>query len=313
MKYLSVKLMALLFVFSALQVSGKTPYEFSVYAGGGYACFLYRLPNAEVPVPRSNDLYYPAISGVSSSGSAGELGVGFTGFITPQIGLHVGLGLGLHNVGTNVDSLKIYKDDVLDDITGYHGDWYTTLFDYRETHRTFSLSIPFMIQFQTMQNQSGWNRRNDAKQGFYAMAGVKLNILLNNTYESKMASIYNLEHVLDLDNWADTQEFIGLGKHKGKSSKGDFGYVQALLAIEAGMKWRVSDNMYLYTGAYLDYGLNDPGKNSKTPLDDYDYRFPKDMQLELLGFADRTNLLVIGIKLRLAFIKYFDQMSCPQF
>jgi len=283
---------------------------------------LYRLSNAEVPIPAPastrpipEPYHYSlqqAVSGVSSSGSAGELGVGFTGFVTSQIGLHVGLGISLHNIGVNVDSLKTFTENNTDLINNETRNLFSALYGYRETYRTFSLSVPLMIQFQTMQNQGGWNRRNDVKQGFYAMAGVKLNILLSNTYESQVSSFYASAHYVDKNNWTDTQNFAGFGTFKGKNSKGDFGYIQALLAVEAGMKWRISDNMYLYTGAYLDYGLNDPTKNSRKPTSDFIH--PDNLpELTLLEFADRTNLFVIGVKLRLAFIKYFDQLSCPQF
>jgi hypothetical protein len=168
-----------------------------------------------------------------------------------------------------------------------------------------------MFQFQSRQNQS-WSRKADLAQGFYAMLGVKLNILLSNTYESKVTTFYNVAHNLDQDNWADTQEFAGLGRFKGKSSNGDFGFVQALFSFEAGMKWRIADNMYLYTGAFLDYGLNDPSKNNREPIDEY--ISPKSLEdLALLNFSSDTHLMTIGIKLRLAFIKYFNQLSCPQF
>jgi hypothetical protein len=310
---LPIKLIAILFAINTLNLSAKTPYEFSVYAGGGYSFFVHRLPAETVPTPTHNVLQR-TVNGVSSSGSSGDLGVAFTGFITPQIGLHIGLGLGLYNVGVKVDSLKTYTTDLIDE-NDLIFNLYTKLSDYRETHRTFSLSIPLMIQFQTLESQtSTWRskgRRTETKQGFYAMTGVKLNILLSNTYESKVATLHNTAYYPIYDNWAGTQEFASLGKFKGKNAKGDFGFIQAIFAFEAGMKWRISENMYLYTGAYLEYGLNDPAKDNRVPTGDY--IFPDYQELALLEFADQTNLMTAGIKLRLAFIKYNDQMSCPQF
>jgi hypothetical protein len=78
-----------------------------------------------------------------------------------------------------------------------------------------------------------------------------------------------------------------------------------------GMKWRIADNMYLYTGAYIDYGLNDPAKNNRIPTSDY--IFPDYQELELLKFAEQTNLMTIGIKLRLAFTQNYNQLNCSQF
>ena len=315
---LSIKLIVILFIISSLQVSAKTPYEFSVYGGGGYSFFLHRPYTDKVPVPNpgttpdNNKLRHPTVSGVSSSGASGDLGIGFTGFMMPQLGLHIGIGLGFYNIGVKVDSLKAYTKD-LPTYKEEPGPWdlYTTLYDYRETHKTFCLSIPLMLQFQSVQSQS-WSRKADLAQGFYAMMGFKFNVLLSNNYESKIASLYNMAHNLDRDNWAGTQEFAGLGHFKGKSGSGNFGYMHALFAFEAGMKWRVSDNMYLYTGAYLDYGLNDPSKNSRTSITDY--TSPESLEdIALIDFSSNTHLMTIGVKLRLAFIRYSSQLSCPQF
>jgi hypothetical protein len=316
---LSIKLIAILFAMSALHVSAKTPYEFSVYAGGGYSFFVHRLSMETVPThqgyPRHPEdyVYQRAVNGVSSTGSAGDLGIGFTGFITPQVGLHVGLGLSLYNIGVKVDSLKTFTSRIYEDEEkNYTNNLFSTLSDYRETHRTFNLSVPFMIQFQTMESQtSSWkSRRAETKQGFYAMTGIKLNVLLSNTYESKVATLFNAEHNPELNNWANTQEFANLGKFRGKNAKGDFGFIQAIFALEAGMKWRIADNMYLYTGAYLEYGLNDPARDNRISTSSY---ISPDDELGLLEFSEQTNLMAIGIKLRLAFIRYNDQLSCPQF
>ena len=323
---LSVKLMALLFAMSALQVSAKNPHEFSVFGSGGYSFFSYRRSDATVQVPiLSNDYHMykedsygnqRAVGKITSAGSAGDIGVGFTGFLTPQFGLHVGLGVALHNVGVKVDYLKTFSTETYEDEDKkYTKNRFSTLYDYRETYRTFSLTIPLMLQFQTMeQTQSTWRhkRSSDAKAGFYGMAGVKLNVLISNTYESKVASLYNTVHIVELHNWADTQEVDDLGWYKGKPQKGDFGFVQAFLAVEAGMKWRISSNMFLYTGGFLDYALNDPSKNDRKPTSDYTTS-ESIKNPSLLEISDQQNLMVVGVKLRLAFIKYSDQLSCPQF
>jgi len=315
---LSVKLLALLFTISALQVSAKTPYEFSVYAGGGYACFLYRPLSGATPsfdgnyIPPSVGLY--EVNGNSSSGAAGELGVGFTGFITPYVGLDVGLGLSLHNVEARASSLKIFTTDPKFVTNDYEYDLFSRLSGYKETHRTFSLSIPFMFQFQTVGSHSGWNRRSEYTHGFYAKAGFKINILLSNTYELKADTLSYSGYFPELDNWAATQEFAGLGtfKFKGEPAKGKFGFVQAMLALEAGGKWRVADNMFIYTGVYFDYGLNDPSKNDRTPTevfvkDNYTSLdtspHPQNVQLSLLEFSNKMHVMTVGVKLRLAFIK----------
>jgi hypothetical protein len=308
LKNLSVKLIAILFIMSSLQVSAKTPYEFSVYGGGGYSFFLFRPYSDKVPVPNTTTRpvsvnLQSAVSGTSSSGASGDLGVGFTGFVAPQFGLHVGLGLGFYNIGVKVETLNVFKEGLIDE-NGLYYDLHTTLSNYNEKHRTFVLSIPFMLHFQSAPNQTSWSRRSsNLAQGFYAKAGMKLNILLSNTYESSVAKGFNTAYYIEKENWAATQEFAGLGTFKGKSANGSFGYVQALFSFEAGMKWNIGDDRYVYTGAYLDYGLNDPSKDNRTSMNDHDYIDPKSLDLSLMGFAEKTHLMTIGIKLRMAFVQ----------
>ena len=310
---LSITLIAILLTFGALSASAKTPYELSVYGGGGYSFFLFRPYTEKVPAYPKTNIEHSMVNGTSSSGASGDLGIGFTGFVSPQIGIHIGLGLGISNIGVKVDSMKNYATEQFDVVNGNRPyDLYTSLYDYRETHRMFSLSIPFMLQFQSQQSQS-WSRKSDLAQGFYAMTGFKFNVLFNSTFESKIATLDNTAHYLDLDNIAGTQTFAGLGHFKGKNGQGDFGYIHTLFTFEAGMKWRIADNMFLYTGAYFDYGLNDPSKSSRTPIAENNYIDLVNANLSMLEFSSKTNLMTFGVKLRLAFIKNFSQLSCPQF
>ena len=321
---LSTKIIAILLTLSALSASAKAPYEISVYGGGGYSFLKFRPYTDKVPVPVQNDLQQPpviyqrpSVNGASSSGASGDLGIGFTGFVSPQVGLHVGLGLGISNIGVKVNTIHNFAADMEDeknlDENGnpYIFDLYTTISDYRETHRTFCLSIPLLIQFQSRQNQS-WSRKADLAQGFYVMTGIKLNVLFNSTYESKSSTLDNTAYYYKLNNWANSQNFAGLGHFKGKSAEGDFGYIHTLFTFEAGMKWRIADNMFLYTGAYFDYGLNDPSKSIRTSIADNNY-IDENTDYSLLEFSSQTNMMTFGIKVRVAFIKYSSQLSCPQF
>jgi len=308
---LATKLIVIVFVMSSLQATARNPYEFSVYAGGGYSFFIFRPYTETVPIPRSH-IEQPSVNHTSSSGASGDLGVGFTGFVAPQVGLHIGLGFGITNIGVKVDSIKAFSPDLID-ANGLDFDLYTALFNYRETHRTFCLSIPLMFQFQSQQDNYSWNRRSTVSQSFYAMAGVKLNVLLSKSYESSIKTLRNEAYYPEYNNWAATQTFAGLGNFKGRNANGNIGYIHVLFSFEAGMKWRISDNMFLYTGPFLDFGLNDPTKNSRTLISDYDYINPTDLDLSLMAFSSQTNMMTIGVKVRLAFIKYSNQLSCPQF
>ena len=65
---------------------------------------------------------------------------------------------------------------------------------------------------------------------------------------------------------------------------------------------RVGNGVFLYTGAYLDYFLNDPAKNQRKPF--ANYIEPEYLtNLALLAFADNINIMSAGVKLRLAFFR----------
>ena len=326
---LSVKLMALLFAMSALQVSAKNPYELSIYGGGGYSFCSYRLSSNTTFYPGFDGEqllqgeYFPpsaglyAVKGVSSNGGGGDLGVGFTGFMTPYIALHVGIGLGISNLNVKVDSLKTATFDLDDKNNPYKYDLYSILSDYREKRRTFSLSIPLMLQFQTIENPSGWGRRTNLSHGFYLKAGFKLNILLSNAYEMSIKDITNSGYYPNMENWVGSQKFAGFGNFKfNNTKKENIGFFQAILALEAGMKWSISNDMFVYTGAYFDYGLNDPAKNNRQPTSDFTLEKFKELEsnnkntsqvdlqdFTLLDFAEKSHLMTIGLKVSLAFIR----------
>jgi hypothetical protein len=305
---LSIKLIAILFAMSALHVSAKNPYEFSIHAGGGYSFCSYRLPSNTTFTIGSVEEYLPpqvglySVNGVSSSGSGEDLGIGFTGFINPYVGLHVGLGIGLLNVNVTVDSLKTLTSGLNDKEIGKKYDLYSELSGYKEKQRTFSLSIPFMLQFQSIENPSSWRRRTDLKNGFYVRAGFKLNILLGNAYETEVSTLRNTGYFPEEANWAGTQEFAGFGTFKGISTKGNFGFIHAILVLEAGMKWHIADDMFIYTGAYFDYGLNDPAKSNRSSTNDYTSKESL-LDFSLLEFAEKTHLMTVGIKVQLAFVR----------
>jgi len=304
MKNKKTNLLLILFVISTLQVSAqKNAKEFSIYGGGGASLFLFT-----PPVPTASSIGYHA-----------DLGFGFTHFFSQTVGFHIGAGFGLNNINAKVGQLIIFTPklsgipDYLS-FEGYEGDLHTTLYNYTENHQTMFVSIPVMFQFQTKQKQQLFNWRQGKRAYFYAMTGVKMLILLDQKYEAAVKSLNNLVYFPELDNWAGTQTFAGLGTFnnngKGYNANGTLGVgILAVFAFETGVKWRIGEKLYLYTGIYLDCGLNDPTKNSRQPLNNY-YSEKLLSDLALLAFTDRINLMGAGIKLRLAFYQPPKREPC---
>jgi len=306
------KLITILLVISSLQMSAKTLHEFSIFGGGGW----------------SSHRFYPSMKEVSSTGFSADIGGGFTGFFNQNVGFHLGGSLVWYNVKSTFDSLQSITLSAGKEYlpyppyeTTYWYDLHTTFYNYKETHKMFCLTIPLMLHFQSGQYQS-WNRRADIGKIFYAMTGFKVNVIVKNTHEMTMTKVKNLGYFPDTENWVGTQRFAGFGTANCKNSgSGSLDFdVMAMLALEAGMKWRIDDAVYLYTGIYFDYGLNDPAKDARKSMEDYD-TYTKmrstfgDIDIKdvpPLSVSDRVNLMTVGVKLRIAFIRNSSPYDCPR-
>lgn len=287
-----VLIILLLFVSNVLYVSAQKPEnEFSIYCAGGFAAFSYT----------------PMIKNASSMGYGGDIGGGFTGYISSSWGIHFDVGLGFFNVKNRVSSFAFITPDQ-EDCEKYHYDLHTTLNEYKETHKAFFVSVPLMLQFQTKMNQS-LNWKNDKKVGYYAMAGFKAQFQFNYNYISEFASSNNAAYYPEFDswitsslpNWPTSLPILGLGTFDGNSASGKLKFgILVMFALETGAKLRIGKNAFLYTGVYFDCGLYDPNRKIRY----INYTTPENLtELTLLKFADRINLMVVGIKLRLAFWK----------
>ena len=278
-------LFIMLFALNSLHVLAqrKAPPEFSIYAEDGISTYCYQ----------------PRIKGASSLGNSFDFGFGFTGFFSQQVGIHISAGFGLLNVKSKLDLNYLTLN--LEDDNHEPFELHTKLIGYNELHKTMFVSIPVMLQFQTKQKQY-WSWTRTQKAGFYAQAGIKINLLFNNQYETSIDTLFNAGYYTRLNNWAATQYFAGLGKFDkipNGSGNLDFG-VMVLFSCEAGVKWRIDNNIFVYTGAFFDCALHDPFKDSRR--DDIDYSLPLEIkEIPLLKCADKVNLMVVGIKVRFAF------------
>jgi len=280
-------------------MSARISREVSIYGGGGWSFYACQ----------------PSFKEASYKGISGDFGAAFTGFFNEQIGLHIGAGIGLYNFKTKISAFPtIITPNLFDNVNGYHYDLHTTLYNYEEQQKTLCLSMPMMLQFQTKRTHQ-WNKDLYSKRSFYAMGGIKWNIVFKSTYESSIEKLTNAAYYPDLDNWAATQTFAGLGPFKINNSNGKDIEISLLpaLAFETGMKWHIKKNYFLYTGVYVDYVLNDPTKDIRTQVSDYDYTAPKNLDMALLSFTDKIYPMTIGLKLRLAratFTQKTSQIGC---
>ena len=264
-------------------------HEFSAYTGLGLSSLRYQLSQGD-----------------RSGGFGGDFGVGYTWYRTnvrvtgtgkvfnERWGIFTGLGLGFYNAKAKLDDenklvqgLKDSEEDIFD-LT-------TTLSKYKETQRSLYLNIPAMAQFQL--------------ERYYILGGFKFGIPLSGKYISKDATLTNVAYYPEFENELTAPKTQGLGTfdHKNSDGKLKFG-VSLMLAFEGGVHWRINRNFSLYSGLYFDIGLNNTAKNKQQSFVVFDYeavdnpsRFTTNSAMSV--FADKVNIMAVGVKARLAYVK----------
>jgi len=291
----SKKITMILFAISTLCISAsaqmrtKVSNEFSIFGGCAYSFTYYQQA-------------LRSVHGISSKGFNADLGASFTAFAGNHVGFHIGFGFGMYQVNALVDSFTFVSPDY-DVAPNQFGadqpyDLYTTLSNYKEKHTIYFLTIPLMLQFQTMPKSA---HKSGIKKCFFAMAGVNLNFLIKKQCEMEIQELKNMAYFTQLDNWATTQIFAGLGRFKGNTSNIRYNNFMPVFSFETGVKWCLSNKINLYTGAFFDCGLNDPTKKYRTPVNNYT-SVENLANITLIDFYDSSFLMSVGIKLRLSFI-----------
>jgi hypothetical protein len=250
----------------------------------------------EVSIHCGGGLLSMSPTSVFFNGHALDWGVGYTFFINPNWGFHFGVEPGLYRT-KNARDINVLTPN-LTDRNGHRFDLYTTS-DYSETCEVQLVNIPIMLQAQTAPKQLWkWKSAQPKQESLYAKLGVKAHIPVSGWYSSRNTSLTNMAYYTEMDNWAGTQNFAGLGVFDGKSVNGNIKLRAAvMLALEAGVKWSLSEGAFLYTGAYFDYGFNRvdrPPFRSNVAAE----QLPN---FALLTFPNRANIMTAGLKLRLAF------------
>ncbi|MDR0436894.1 MAG: OmpA family protein [Bacteroidales bacterium] len=263
-------------------------HEFSVYIGGGYSPLMYRISNDHDATRRG--------------GFGGDLvGLGYTYLFPKRIdrnlrwGIHTGVGLGLYRTKATIDKGTV-QTGTLDD---GHNDAFSafilhsTVTHYTEKQTALFLQIPLMAQV-------------DIKERFYAKAGFKAGIPLTGRYSAE-GTKYNVAEYLGHGDWNDHTTHQGYGTFY-KKPKGDIDLkFAAMLALETGMRFWLSDNLKLYAGVYFDYGLNNVYKKEDGQTfaqQDFiggDQHFHTNSILTQFTKNEKVKPMSVGVTVRLAF------------
>lgn len=274
-------------LFAVLTASAQSKHEtagggsqFSITAGGGLSTLRYK-----------------AVEGAGRTGFGGNAGIGYSYFFTDHWGLGTGVGVSVFNGKYDMASFsEFYPCYDGEEAFEYH----YTLKKYHENQQAWMLDIPLMVQFQTGK--------------FYAKFGGKLGVPFSAKYNNSVNELQASGVYQPSELTLSGPAFMGFGTFTNLSNSDDLKLNTTFFAAaEAGVKWSLSDNLSLYTGAYLDYGLNNMFKQEASTnhliaynvaaLDNYRLNSVLDAQKDGHALVEKGNPLSAGIKVSLVFGK----------
>lgn len=285
MKIKNLIIMTAMFFVTCSVMIGQKKSEISVYAGGGLSTLKYDLS-----------------TGDSKNKMGGTFGLGYTYFVTNNIGIVSGLELSMFNAKStmgNISEQYMTKDD-----EGEEFRFSYTMKGYEEKQNLAYISIPIMVQYQM-----------SPEKGFYGAAGFKIGLPVKKEYKSSASSITSSGYYPNSQVTYDDLEYRGFGTFNNIKHTNDLKVKTAyFLSVEAGYKIPIADNLRLYVGAYFDYGLNDIKKESNSNYFlPYDNENPTDFKSNSMltgkyqkdsgskSFTDKVNLMAAGLKIKLAY------------
>jgi len=262
----------ILLIFLALSMGVQAfASEFSVYGGGGLSTLMYDTKEGD-----------------KSQGLGGLFGVGYTYFFTPNLGLASGLEMAFYNAKYELEKIT-QQPYTFTDYEGHELEFRSTVEGYREEQSLSILQIPLMLQY-----------RQGEKHQFYATAGTKIGIPLSGKNKIYADSVKNSAYSKFEDYEYTTQKFMGFGTYAKQESEKKLALQNAvLLSAETGIKWKLSEELRLYTGIYFDYGLNPVTKRGNGSDRTIEYK-SQEQTFDFNNLIDETTPLAIGLKLRLS-------------
>ncbi|GHT40326.1 hypothetical protein AGMMS49965_08420 [Bacteroidia bacterium] len=244
-----------------------------------------------------------------------DFGVGYTFFFNPHWGISTGASAAFFNSKYALPTFgeEYRTSDGVDGIADNFKYNYTAT-GYTEKQRATFLTIPLMLHFEVGK--------------FYAELGGKAGFPLGSiTYNGRLDKLQASGKIDGYGSPIEAPKFMGFGTFQGLSNTGSLTQSKPVFfaSAEAGRKWKLTQNWSLYTGAYIDYGLNkidvaieNAKVNEKDKFIDYNAHYPdKDANYQPAGsffaktandnksFVDKMVLspMSVGIRITLAFGK----------
>jgi hypothetical protein len=259
--------------------TSESQHELSIYGLGGYSPMVYTLDK----------------DGSASGNMGGGAGLGYTYNISSSFGIVTGVEMTTYGAETSFDYIA---DEYTEEMVKQPYRFLYSLKNYEEKQRVTVFSIPIMARYSFPLGSGSTD--------FYAAGGFKLGFPVSAkadiTPGTATTSIHGiLEDVpyTNLPNHGLVTDALLPNTEKDL----ELGF-SATFTLEAGARFSLTDRIDLYTGLYFDYGLNSIQKTNDRHLLEYNQSnetvFIHNSVLNT-GLTDKTNLLSVGLKLRVGF------------
>ena len=215
-----------------------------------------------------SSMQYGVGGGEHRAGLGGNIGAGYRYFFVRRFGFYTGFEIASYRAVFKSDfGINEWSND------GKHPFEFRSKGMVKEKQGAVMMQIPIMFQYQNMPEDK-------KKYSIYGMFGFKLGLPVFGTY--KISADYASSGYYPYEDYTYTaQRFKGFGNYNEKIGSGSLGLnpvislplpangdsppssidlpFAAVMSIELGMKrkiWINKTRALLYTGLYLDYGLN---------------------------------------------------------
>ena len=281
-KYIIAIAVLLVCYSSLIQAQPQYNNEFTVSLGAGSSALKYKIGENS-----------------SKSGLGWQLGGGYSHYFSKNIGFS--LGLEAEMFAASVDMGNISFEQQIQTPPGLSGNFLlrANYAGLKEKQTAIMLQIPVMLQFQFPVSESSF---------FFLGTGVKAGFPVSSKWNQDISgftttgfSEYTGQTYADMPNH-------GFSTYPGQSASGRLELKSPVFfVLEGGLKFGIGVGKYLYTGVFLDYGLNDMYKKPavNTSLLVYNNDSPADYKHNSVLTADRFSVpdgikpFAVGIKIKI--------------
>ena len=286
MSKVAITITTLILICSIATAQEFIRHEFSINMGGGTSCLQTR----------------PTV-GKNLWDWTGTAGFGYHFFFNPYWSIGTGANyFAIYNGGISIKNYN-WQQDAINTTMGSNTsfDFLVSLPRYKETLQSIMFTIPLMVQYQ--------HQFQNTEKMIYAAFGGKAGIPISANSQSKGIFTSN-GYYPNLDvTYEDLPDYGFVTDQPFPAYGTNIGLKTALMAsIEVGVKWRLGERASLYTGIYVDYGLNNILKKettANTNLVVYQPNTPAQFAYNTASnlYAKQMTPFAGGITLRVAFGK----------